>query len=164
MENLERHPDPVATRQNRDALKTAAIALHNAFPDWTCARIAAHLNVGKTTVWRMLNEDEDGESGEPCEQQPTPKLPGTTRKHFDANGHQLTIDAIEGINQPSRAFGTAPSTASIINEREALAALRKSAYQVQVGAKAFGKAVEQFDALLKAAYVKGTQAAKDMEL
>lgn len=148
-------PDPANTRQNREALKAAAIALHNAFPDWTNARIAANLGVGKTTVWRFINED--GEA-------PKPHASGSTRPVIAPNGTQLTFAAIEGIGQPSQAFGTAPSTASIISEREAVAALKIAAKEMECGARKLSKTADQLDALLKGAFVKGTQAAKDMEL
>ena len=146
-------PDPATTRQNRDALKAAAIALHNAFPDWTNARIAANLGVGKTTVWRFINEDGE----------PKPHASGSTRPVIAPNGTQLTFAAIEGIGQPSQAFGTAPSTASIISEREAVAALKIAAKEMECGARKLAKTADQLDALLKSAFVKGTQAARSIQ-
>lgn len=144
--------DPANTRQNRDALKAAAIALHNAFPDWTNARIAANIGVSKTTVWRFINEDGE----------PKPHASGSTRPVIAPNGTQLTFAAIEGIGQPSQAFGTAPSTASIISEREAVAALKIAAKEMECGARKLSKTADQLDALLKGAFVKGTQAARNI--
>ena len=146
-------PDPATTRQNREALKAAAIALHNAFPDWTNARIAANLGVGKTTVWRFINEDGE----------PKPHASGSTRPVIAPNGTQLTFAAIEGIGQPSKAFGTASSTASIISEREAVAALKIAAKEMECGARKLAKTADQLDALLKSAFVKGTQAARSIQ-
>lgn len=146
-------PDSATTRQNREALKAAAVALHNAFPDWTHARIAANLGVGKTTVWRFLNEDES----------PKPHASGSTRPVIAPTGTQLTFAAIEGIGQPSQAYGTATQTANIISEREAIASLRIAAKEMECGARKLAKTADQLDALLKAAFVKGTQAAKTLE-
>lgn len=151
-------PEAANLRQNREALKAAAIALHAAFPDWTNARIGANLGVSKTTTWRFLNED-----GEPSEQ-PKPHASGSTRPRIAPNGTQLTFAAIEGIDQPSQAYGTATQTANIISEREAIASLRIAAKEMECGARKLAKTADQLDALLKAAFVKGTQAAKNMEL
>lgn len=147
-------PEAANLRQNREALKAAAIALHAAFPDWTNARIGANLGISKTTAWRFLNEDEA----------PKPHASGSTRPRIAPNGTQLTFAAIEGIGQPSQAYGTAPSTASIISEREAVAALKIAAKEMECGARKLAKTADQLDALLKGAFVKGTQAAKSMEL
>lgn len=147
-------PEAANLRQNREALKAAAIALHAAFPDWTNARIGANLGISKTTAWRFLNEDEA----------PNPHASGSTRPRIAPNGTQLTFAAIEGIGQPSQAYGTAPSTASIISEREAVAALKIAAKEMECGARKLAKTADQLDALLKGAFVKGTQAAKSMEL
>lgn len=150
-------PEAANLRQNREALKAAAIALHAAFPDWTNARIGANLGVSKTTVWRFLNED-----GEPSEQ-PRPHASGSTRPIIAPNGTQLTFEAIEGIGQPSQAYGTATQTASIISEREAIASLRIAAKEMECGARKLGKTADQLDALLKAAFVKGTQVAAGIQ-
>lgn len=153
-------PEAANLRQNREALKAAAIALHAAFPDWTNARIGANLGISKTTAWRFLNED-----GEPCErsEQPRPHASGSTRPRIAPNGTQLTFAAIEGIGQPSQAYGTATQTANIISEREAIASLRIAAKEMECGARKLSKTADQLDALLKAAFVKGTQAAKTLE-
>ena len=150
-------PEAANLRQNREALKAAAIALHNAFPDWTNARIGANLGVSKTTTWRFLNED-----GEPSEQ-PRPHASGSTRPRIAPNGTQLTLEAIEGIGQPSQAYGTATQTANIISEREAIASLRIAAKEMECGARKLAKTADQLDALLKAAFVKGTQAAQSIQ-
>lgn len=151
-------PDSANARQNRDRLKAAAIALHNAFPEWTNARIAANIGVSKTTVWRFLNEDGDAASAE----QPKPTRPGSTRPVIAPNGTQLTLASIDGVDQPSKAFGTAASTASIISEREAIASLKIAAKEMELGARKLGKTADQLDALLKTAFVKGTQTAKEL--
>lgn len=150
-------PEAANLRQNREALKAAAIALHAAFPDWTNARIGANLGISKTTAWRFLNED-----GEPSEQ-PRPHASGSTRPVIAPTGTQLTFAAIEGIGQPSQAYGTATQTANIISEREAIASLRIAAKEMECGARKLAKTADQLDALLKTAFVKGTQAAKTLE-
>lgn len=129
--------------QNRELIADAARSLNKARPDMTHAQLAAVLGVSRQTVGRMLKEND--------EQQAQP----------DTQPAVETGEA-SAAAMPSRDYASAPSTASTIRERDAMAKLERAAYQIECGARRMQEAARELDALLKAAYVKGTQVGQEL--
>lgn len=163
---------PTKNSPDKAAMKDLVKVFHRAYPTWTYARIGAACGVSKTTVFRYLHDDV---------QQHQPDTQPMRKFGEPRNSEQLTIEAIE---KPSKEFGTANQTASIIAERDAIAELKIAAERMAAGARRLGatlpaaaiaakeveygarkvsEAADHIDALLKQAFVKGTQAAQTLK-
>lgn len=136
---------------NREAFRQAAHGLRQAYPNWTYKRIAATLGIGETTVREMLKPDD------------APKRPHKKKSPVPCESLFEAEERPEQLTLTSREFGTAPQTASIIAERETIAKLQTASYELLCGARKLDDALKQMDALLKAAFVKGTMAARDIQ-
>lgn len=158
MENTtkKRGTKHAVTNQNREAVRAAVKSISLAFPDWSMARIAKTLGIGETTVREILK---------PSNRSHKKKL-GTSYQQvifdeFDCEPVEDTDEPAQ-IVAPSREYGTSSLTASILAEREALGNMRIAAVRLKHSAEKLEDSIEQMDALLKGAYVKGTQVGQEL--